>query len=320
MTTSGSDPDGQEPPRYGERVSPSPGGAKPGGSGYDGPGSSGPGSSGPGYGGPVEPRGPDLPAPRSIDSGARRQASRSLHGPSPVFLGILAVAIASGWALWTEVLPVQLSAFVFVISAWVVTLCLHEFAHAFVAYRNGDLSVVHRGYLTLNPLKYTHVALSIVLPLIFLIAGGIGLPGGAVFIDRSALRSRFANSAVSAAGPLTNAAVALLLGAALVFRDGTSAFWVTLSFLLFLQVTGAVLNLLPVPGLDGFGIVEPYLPRSVLSALAPIAPFAFFGLFLLLWIPQVNAAFFGFILAIVAFLDVPAVFVWAGFDLFQFWL
>ena len=43
-----------------------------------------------------------------------------------------------------------------------------------------------------------------------------------------------------------------------------------LAFLGFLQVAALVLNLLPIPGLDGFGAIEPYLPRSVLIALAPV--------------------------------------------------
>ncbi len=247
---------------------------------------------------------------------APRQASRR---PSPIFLALVAGAIASGWALWSGIGPPAVMSFVFVLFFWVISLSLHEFAHAFVAYRNGDLSVVYRGYLTLDPLRYTHVMFSLVLPLVFLIAGGIGLPGGAVFIDRSAIKTRFANSAVSAAGPLTNLAIALVLAVVLAFRQGSGAFWLTLSFLLFLQVTAAVLNLLPVPGLDGFGIIQPYLPDRVLAAVAPIAPFAILGLFLLLWVPALNIAFFSVIIGITSLLGVPADFVWSGFALFRFW-
>ncbi len=247
---------------------------------------------------------------------ARRETS---HRPSPIFLGLVAGAAISGWALWAGIGPAAIMAFLFVMFFWVISLSLHEFAHALVAYRNGDHSVLYRGYLTLDPLRYTHVVFSLVLPLVFLLAGGIGLPGGAVFIDRSAIRTPFANSAVSAAGPLTNLAIALVLAAALAFRDGPSPFWVTLSFLLFLQVTAAVLNLLPVPGLDGFGIIQPYLSSRALTAVAPIAPYAVLGLFVLLWVPAINTAFFSTILGIVQFLNVPPLFVWSGLDLFRFW-
>lgn len=260
---------------------------------------------------PVPPPGGGQPVPR-------RQPVR--WAPSPIFLGILAVAIISGWALWNRLADPGILTFIFVAAAWVVTLCLHEFGHAFVAFRNGDSSVVYRGYLTLNPLKYTHVVLSIVLPLIFLLIGGIGLPGGAVFIDRSALKSRFVHSAVSAAGPLTNLAVSILLATAIFFRQGDSNFWAAVSFLAFLQVTAAILNLLPIPGLDGYGIIEPYLPKSWAGQAARVAPFVFYGFILLLWIPALNQAFFGAIFGILGLLGVPQILIQTGLSLFRFWL
>lgn len=254
----------------------------------------------------------DAPSPRS-------PRARIPRGPSPIFLGLVALTAVSGWALWSGIGSSGVVAFVFVAAFWVVTLCLHEFAHAFVAYRNGDESVVYRGYLTLDPLRYTHVLFSIVMPLLFLLLGGIGLPGGAVFIDRNALRTRFARSATSAAGPLTNVVIAVLLGVAIALRSDERSFWAALGFLLFLQVTAAVLNILPVPGLDGFGVLEPYLPRTWLAGAARIAPFAIIGLFVLLWIPAVNAAFFNGIFGLVRLLGVPSLLVSRGYDLFQFW-
>jgi len=249
---------------------------------------------------------------------------RTRQGPSPIFLGLLAVAALSGWALWNADpswgIGLGLSAFVFVTTAWVITLCLHEFGHAIVAYRNGDLSVAHRGYLTLDPLKYTHVVFSIVLPVLFLLLGGIGLPGGAVFIDRRALRTRWSHSAVSAAGPLVNLAVAIVLAIAFALHGtNLTAFWAAIAFLLFLQITSAILNLLPVPGLDGYGIIEPYLPRTWAARAARVAPYAVLGLFALLWIPAVNRTFFTAIYGLVALLGVPGELVGFGYGLYQFW-
>jgi len=261
-----------------------------------------------------------VPPPGGGDATPPRQPRPVRWAPSPIFLGILAVAIATGWALYTGLGDGGIMAFLFVASAWVVTLCLHEFAHAFVAYRNGDSSVVYRGYLTLNPLKYTHVVLSIVMPLIFLLIGGIGLPGGAVFIDRSALRTRFSNTAVSAAGPLTNLVVAIVLATVIFFRPENSNFWAALAFLMFLQLTAAILNILPIPGLDGYGIIEPYLPRSWAGQAARIAPYVFFGFFILLLVPALNRAFFGAIFGLAALLGVPSGLIGTGSELFRFWL
>jgi Zn-dependent protease len=255
------------------------------------------------------------------------QAARSTRAPSPLFLGLVAVAALSGAALWNARaswgVGMGIAAFVFVTTMWVITLCLHEFGHAIVAYRNGDLSVAHRGYLTLDPLRYTHVVFSIVLPLLFLLLGGIGLPGGAVFIDRRALRTRWSHSAVSAAGPLVNLAVAIILAVAFAFsgsNDGLTPFWAAIAFLVFLQVTSAVLNLLPIPGLDGYGIIEPYLPRPWAARAARIAPYAVLGLFALLWVPAINRAFFTAIYGLVGLLGVNGAYVGAGYGLYRFWL
>jgi Zn-dependent protease len=257
--------------------------------------------------------------------GSPSQAARwRWRGPSPIFLGLVVLAAITGWALWAGVAAPGIMAFLFVAAAWVISLCLHEFAHALVAYRFGDVSVAHRGYLTLDPLRYTHVVFSIVLPLIFVLLGGIGLPGGAVFIDRRALRSKFANSAVSAAGPLTNALIAVILALALGAGAGGwathTAFFGAVAFLLFLQVTATFLNILPVPGLDGFGIIEPYLPSRWLAGAARISPYAVLILFGLLWVPAINAAFFSVVLGALSALGVPTDLVATGYTLFRFWL
>ena len=64
--------------------------------------------------------------------------------------------------------------------------------------------VADRGYLTLNPLKYTHPLLSIVLPVVFVLLGGIGLPGGAVWVDQHAIRGRLRHSLISRPARRTN--------------------------------------------------------------------------------------------------------------------
>ena len=106
--------------------------------------------------------------------------------------------------------------FLVVLVGWVFSLCLHEFSHALVAYLGGDFTVREKGYLTFNPLKYTHPIYSLLLPILFLVMGGIGLPGGAVYIETWRLRSRKWESAVALAGPLSNLVLADGLPAAMV--------------------------------------------------------------------------------------------------------
>ncbi|MFI6661757.1 site-2 protease family protein [Streptomyces sp. NPDC050523] len=249
--------------------------------------------------------------------------SRSDRRVSPVFLGILAVTAVTGWATWTGFAAQPgIAVFLFVTAAWVVSLCLHEYAHARTALHSGDTTVGSKGYLTLNPMKYTHALLSIVLPVIFVIMGGIGLPGGAVFIERGRIRGRWRHSLVSAAGPLTNVLFAAVCTAPFWLHalDGVpSDFRYALAFLALLQVTAAILNFLPVPGLDGYGILEPWLSPGVKRQVEPFAPFGLLFVFALLWVPSVNVVFFDFVDAILRGLGVSDWDTSSGYGLYRFW-
>ncbi|MGW7459250.1 site-2 protease family protein [Streptomyces sp. NPDC054797] len=251
------------------------------------------------------------------------QGGRGERQISSVFLGIVAVMAVTGWAVWTRyATSTGLAVFLFVTSAWIVSLCLHEYAHARTALHGGDISVGAKGYLTLNPLKYTHALLSIVLPVLFVILGGLGLPGGAVYIERDRIRGRWKHSLVSAAGPLANVAFAVVCTAPfwLDALDGVPmAFRYALAFLALLQVSAAILNFLPVPGLDGYGVIEPWLSYKVRREVAPLAPFGLIAVFALLWIPEVNAFFFDVVQGVLSGLGVSDLETYCGRDLYRFW-
>ncbi len=173
---------------------------------------------------------------------------------------------------WNGFGNVRFDVFLFVISGWLVSLCLHEYAHALVAFRAGDLGVAERGYLTLNPLKYSHPLLSIVLPVVVVLLGGIGLPGGAVWVEHGQIRGRLRHTLISLAGPLTNVVFTLLLVLPFVFNPDLVAhleFWAGVALLAFLQLTASLLNLLPVPGLDGGNIIQPVAVAEVAAGVRP---------------------------------------------------
>ncbi|MFD3700253.1 site-2 protease family protein [Streptomyces sp. NPDC058646] len=251
------------------------------------------------------------------------QGSRGERRISSVFLGIVAVMAVTGWAVWTGYsTSTGLAVFLFVTSAWIVSLCLHEYAHARTALHGGDISVGAKGYLTLNPLKYTHALLSIVLPVVFVILGGLGLPGGAVYIERDRIRGRWKHSLVSAAGPLTNVLFAAVCTAPfwLDALDGVPGpFRLALAFLALLQVSAAILNFLPVPGLDGYGVIEPWLSYGVRRQVEPLAPFGLIAVFALLWIPGVNRFFFDVVYGLLGSLGVTELEAYCGRELYSFW-
>jgi len=194
---------------------------------------------------------------------------------------VVAVTAGAGVAAQSGATPVGVWVFLVVLGGWVITLCLHEFAHAAVALAGGDTSVRARGYLTLNPLRYTDVAYSVVIPIILLAVGGIPLPGGAVLVEPGRLRRRWYASLVSAAGPATNLIAGVVLSA--VSAQFVSALGAALSFLALLQFVAGILNLLPVPGFDGFGILEPYLSRRFTERIRPVRPWLPLVVFAILW-------------------------------------
>ena len=233
-------------------------------------------------------------------------------------------AFAIAWAALAAGDSGGVGVFAFVLIGWIISLCLHEWGHAFVAWRGGDGSVVSRGYLTLNPLLYTNPTMSILLPLLFLALGGIGFPGGAVYVQPERLRGSFWRAAMSAAGPAMNfvclVAIGLILSA---FEPGASSptpLTAALGLLGFLQATALLLNLLPVPGLDGFGILQAALPARARAALAPVSGvMVMVFLAVMILAPQFLAPLWDAALGLCQYLGIKSDLIAEGFGLFRFW-
>lgn len=240
---------------------------------------------------------------------------------SPLFLALLGATVAGCvLAALQGSFLITTGVVLIVLGGWATSLCLHEFGHAIFAFRGGDREVRAKGYLTLDPRHYTDPVLSIVLPLLFVAIGGIPLPGGAVWINHAALRSRRAESMVSLAGPLMNLVLGIILTAIVASFSLPLALAAGLSYLAFLQVIAFVLNILPVPGLDGYGTIEPWLSapaRRFGEKARPWAPLIIIAI--LIGIPGVGRAFFDVAFAlfdVVGGSDEQAI---QGDILFRFW-
>ncbi len=215
---------------------------------------------------------------------------------SPWFLALVAVAVVGGVLCATarSTAALTLGVVLLVLGGWVVSLCLHEFGHAVTAYRAGDRSVRERGYLTLDVRRYADLGLTLLLPVVLLLVGGIPLPGGAVWINHGAIRSRAARSLVSLAGPAMNLLLGVVAVAAVALVPMPAGLAAGLSTFALIQVLAFVLNILPVPGLDGFGVIEPFLSdgaRVVAEKVRPWAPLALFAL--IIGVPGVAGALWG---------------------------
>lgn len=271
---------------------------------------------------PLQARPPKPPRAR------RTRRARAVGMPSPVFMLLLALTAVGAVLAATQPYDsrvARIGVFVFILAGWLVSVCLHEFMHAYVAYRGGDDNVVGADYLRLNPFRYVHPLLSIALPLIWIAYGGIGLPGGAVLIHRHRLRTRLWTSAVSAAGPLVNIVVA---GVALALVHSLSsqglnhrgfALYAALGWFAWLQISVSILNLIPIPGLDGWGIIEPWMSEETARSVDRIRPFGLLIVVAFLWVPRVSDQFSNAVAHVATWLGEPGWLPFYGQELFKFW-
>lgn len=227
--------------------------------------------------------------------------------------------LASGGPLWFEGLTV----FMFIMLGWLVSVCLHEWGHAYVAHLGGDTTVRDRGYLTLDPFHYTNPMTSIAMPLIIVAMGGIGLPGGAVYLRLDLLRSDAWRVATYLAGPAMSGLFGLFLALLVTLRgapEGGELFWNAVALLAFLQVTAFFFNLLPLPGFDGFGALSVLLPPGAVRAAHRLAPVIMIGFIMaVVSYPRALQPLFDAAFGAVDTLGVSPRRVIAGLRSFQFW-
>ena len=175
----------------------------------------------------------------------------------------------------------------------ILAITLHEAAHAFVAAQLGDRTAQQLGRMTINPLRHIDPVGTLLVPALILLAskafGGALLFGWAkpVPIIQSNLRSpRRDMGIVAAAGPGANIVMALGWGLMikLLLVGGVDS-----EFLFRMAIAGvlvnlalALLNLVPIPPLDGGRIVASLLPERLANAYSRIEPWGIFVLLALL--------------------------------------
>lgn len=160
-------------------------------------------------------------------------------------------------------------------------ITLHEVAHGWVAKRYGDQTAAMLGRLSLNPIRHVDPVGTIVVPLIMLMAGGF-IFGWAkpVPVDmRNLNHPRRDMAKVALAGPASNLVMAvfwgLLLKLALLF--GGEGLWQGLAYMsiagIIINLILMVLNLFPVPPLDGSRVLNGFLPENMARMVDRVEPF-----------------------------------------------
>lgn len=154
---------------------------------------------------------------------------------------------------------------IFKIIVVLFSVVLHEVAHGAVANSMGDTTAKDLGRLTLNPFKHLDLFGSVLLPLLTFLAGGF-IFGYAKPVPYNPLRlndRRYGPAKVAFAGPAVNLILAVLFGSFLRFLPtalDNTLFPQLLSFVVLLNLTLAVFNLIPIPPLDGHWLLLTFLP------------------------------------------------------------
>lgn len=199
----------------------------------------------------------------------------------------------------------EISQFLLILPIFLVSLTIHEYAHAWMAYRYGDYTAKAMGRLTLNPLAHISLIGTIIMPLLVKFAWAKPIPVNFSILTKKQIFN------VAAAGPFTNILLALILAGTFhlfsLQKMPTLGNFVLLA--IFLNFILAVFNLLPIPPLDGSKMVYARLksPQAI-NAYNKFAPFGMLILigFLLLGGFRLIRPVFG-LLCILLGLPLPAV-------------
>ena len=186
-----------------------------------------------------------------------------------------------------------------IILIMLIAFSVHEFAHAWTAWKFGDDTAYREGRVTLNPLSHLDWV-----GMLFLVVAGFGW-AKPVPVRRSRFKKpRQMNILVTAAGPISNLLLAFLLlfvfyllGAMNVFdRVSTDFFHNILTFLnywLNINLALFLFNLLPVPPLDGYRIVEEFLSLKTRMAIQQNSQWITFAFLIIVFIPPLREATIG---------------------------
>lgn len=172
----------------------------------------------------------------------------------------------------------------FVALAALAGFTIHEFAHAWTAYKFGDDTAYREGRVTLNPMAHLDL-----IGALFLLIAGFGWAKPVPVRRSNFKRPRAMNIAVTAAGPISNLLLAALgiivlyaLQAANVQMSdaGFETFWTFLKYWLQINMILLLFNLIPLPPLDGYRILEEFMPLGLRMRMMQYEQWSFF-LFLL---------------------------------------
>ncbi len=189
-----------------------------------------------------------------------------------------------------------------------LAISAHEAAHAWMSYKFGDDTARLLGRVTLNPVAHTDPIGTLLIPIAMFIFGAIGSPAASIPLigwgkptPVNPLRWRnkdLANVMVSIAGILANILIAtigfIILKVLIVTVWGRALLQdleplgLFLSYLLIMNISLAVINLLPFPPLDGSKVLDTFLPASMRPIMDMLEQYGYIILMILIYVGFFN--------------------------------
>jgi Zn-dependent protease len=192
----------------------------------------------------------------------------------------------------------------------VVSVVIHEMAHAYAANYLGDPTARLQGRLSPNPLVHLDPLMSIILPGLLVLSGSPILFGAAKPVPYNPYNftnQKWGEALVAAAGPASNIALAIIFAVLIRLNEQLHLMSETFVFLagtaIVINIFLALLNLLPIPPLDGSKIFPRFLPFPLrmqyerFRSFFESNPFLGFGLVIVLFViflgrPLLNLTYF----------------------------
>ncbi len=181
-----------------------------------------------------------------------------------------------------------------------IAITFHEVSHGFVANKLGDPTAKFVGRLTLNPIVHIDLIGTIIMPvMLFIFTNGQFVFGYAkpVPINPMNFKDPKRDMAISAAaGPITNILLAILsqlilslvIDPAIAFQPGSIGIKILIplklmfEFSILINIVLAVINLIPIPPLDGGRVLVGFLPHKQAVSYSRIEPYGFIIVIILL--------------------------------------
>lgn len=194
----------------------------------------------------------------------------------------------------------------FTLIAFVVSVSVHEFGHAFVADRLGDRIPRLQGRLTLSPMAHIDLVGTIAVPLIGALSGFPLIAWGKpVQTNPANYTKRFSTTTghmlVAAAGPFMNLVLAVFVSVVIVILGKAGVLSPVLmqtliGYLVVLNIMLLFFNLIPLGPLDGAAVLEGLLPRSMSRVVELNRKYGMLVLLLLFFAPQLGVPGLNFVL------------------------